>query len=371
MFFNQNDKNLLNDLISVFRSDMEESEKRLVNCFMNIIEIYDRIANKFNKSDYPAIRREFEDIIDDDFAYYVDEFIISCLNTAQYDNALYIIKIIEKYELSEKETYVYDKAMLYSRLNNLSKAENLLKRQLDLNPGNIWNYIYLGDIYCDNILLTEHKNYEKAEAWYYKAYDNKIGFDNEDDWVILLERLASVTVDRLRYEAEKRFLKCIQDNNIGGTETLFQFRENVYIQGSESLIFSHLQQIVSKNNKDINKANDDLQIINDLYNLTSQKELNDLSPFEMSNFLPKGEHELRILNEMSEKAQDYLKNLSNDSMNSFYQEFNDFQRIFLIQKDDLTGEIRQKLIEDERKKTKKAYEEGLIIWEGFTDYRLK
>ncbi len=370
MFFNQNEKKLIKDLIFVVYTNIHKNDKRVVSTMMNLFEIIFKVTKNLKEDEYELLDVELSNIIEDDINYFIDEFIIACLNTAQYDNALFIINELTKFKLIEKDSLIHDQASFYARSNNFKKAESLLNKFLEKDPNDIWTYIKLGDIYYHDTSLKEHRNYKKAEAWYYKAYDNKIGYENEDDWVVLLERLGSVTVDRLRHDAEQELLKCLQENKIGGLETIFDLKKDINILGSESITFRHLEYMILKKFNNIDKANNILQILNQFYNLTEQEELDDLSPFEMSHFLPKGRNELRIINEMTEEAQSRLENYDENAMSLFYQAFSDFQKEYLIQEDKVTGRIRQELISEEREKTKKDFDNNLIIWEGFTEFRL-
>jgi len=372
MHFNQKQQEILKQLGEIAEIYLYQNDKRVANSLHQALEILSAAVKQADSGEFKTILKEFERITKWDKSDLSEELLTACLNTSQADRGLEIIDMLITLGLYQEHDLFNDKASFLAALGRQEEAEQMLKKLLADMPDNLWLYIGLGDIYFINTLLDEHQNLAKAETLYYQAYDQEIGKRNRETWEVLLERLGDVTIARLRREVEECLLELLEDYDIGTYRALEQFKKNIYISGHDSVIFQHLQMQIYHKINDINEANDALQILNQAYNFMPQKDLNDLSPFEMVEYMPKGKHELRIMDEMFKKFSDKMS--QEDSDKEFgalgSQEFTDFQIEFIAQKDPETGKKRRTIIDKERAKTKKDYKSGKLIWEGFVKYRI-
>jgi hypothetical protein len=372
MLFSAEQIKKIKELKLITKSNLYNNDKIVIDASLRMLNIFIEVINSLSEDKLAKLKDEFLQITNWDDLGFSDELLIACHNSVQNERGLEIIEILISLGLNNFRNTAEDKAIFLNALGQTEEAEKILVELLATEANNIWLYIKLGDLYCLDTVLDEHRNFEKAEAWYYKAYDNNIGKEDLKDWQVLLERLGSVTIERLRSESEKDLLACLKRNNIGTLETLYQLKEHVARLGYNSLILKYLESLLLKN-ENFEDAKRDLETLNNAYNLMTQSGLDNLSPFEMSKFFPAGENELRIKEETLSfitEHNDY--NFTEKEPLAFIsQQFLEAQIKFLAQKDEKTGKIRRKLIDKERAQTKKDYENGKFIWMGFVDYRLR
>ncbi|MFH1426968.1 MAG: hypothetical protein ABIG60_00335 [Patescibacteria group bacterium] len=371
MHFNQEQKDILKQLGEIAQIYLYQNEKRVTNALHQALEILSIVFKEAELNRREAILEEFEEFTEWDRFDLFEELLVACLNTSQSERGLEIIDLLISLGLYQELDIFEDKASFLSALGRQEEAEQMLKGLLADMPDNLWLYISLGDIYFINTPLEEHQDFAKAEAWYYQAYDREIGKKDREAWEVLLERLGSVTIARLRREIEERLLGLLEKYNIGTYRALEQLKQNIYISSNDSFIFQHLQMKILHKIEKLEEANKALQLLNDAYNLMPQKALDGLSPFEMVEYMPKGEQELRIMDEMfvefDKKKERECSGKEFGALGS--QEFTDFQIGFMKQNDPATNKKRRVIVDKERKKTQKDYESGKIIWVGFEKYR--
>lgn len=371
MYFNQEQENILKQLGEIAQVNLNYNDKRVANALCQALEILSKLGNEITSGDREELLEEFEQITEWDPFELSDQLLIACLNTSQCERGLGVIDLLKVFDLHDERDLAINEAAFLAALGRQEEAEQTLRELLVDAPDDLWLYIHLGDIYYIDTPLDEHKDFKKAEKWYYLAYDQKIGKQDKESWKDLLGRLGDVTISRLRQEAEERLVTLLEKYDIGTYKTVEQLRQNVYISSNESLISQHLQTQFYQKIKNLKEANKVLQVLVDAYNFMPQKRLDDLCPFEMVEYMPKGEHELRIADEMFKEYTKKMKQKDPDkefgALSS--QEFTDFQIEFMEHKDSVTGKKRKTIIDKERMKVKKDYESGKLILEGFVRYR--
>ena len=372
--FTDEQKSELAQLGDIAGARLNENDKRVANALYAALEML-RAAHKGDGGAEGAAAKElleaFEEAVGWDARDLADELIAACHNTSQCDRGLEAIDMLTELGVCSMREMIADTSAFFAGLGRRDKAEEILKTALAHDPDDVWLYISLGDVYYHNTPLDEDRDFEKAEKWYYAAYDNEIGKRDKESWRALLGRLGSVTVDRLRRAAEDRLLRAMEQHGIGGWRTMEQLKGNIAIASYDSIILQHLQMRVFGTIQDKTKVDEFLRLLNDMYNLAPQKELNGLSAFEMVEYMPKGEHELRIMEEMISA---FTEQMPDDGAESGFgafgsQAFSDFQVRFMEQKDSETGIKRRTILNRERKKTQRAYERGTLVWDGFAKYR--
>lgn len=366
------DQEEFRELGRIANKHLYENNKRVANALDDALEKLAPLFEQCKLEDRGELLCEFGDIIDFEDDDWFDELMIACLNTGQYERGLYICDRLEKSGVFEKDTLAKDRAHFLARSGRTKDAERLLKDLLEQNEDDLSLYIALGDIYYTYQAQEEKYDLEKAEQWYYKAYDKCLAGSDSEDRIMLLERLGAACVERLRKDKEEELLRLMQGANVGGWETLAQLRKEVYFRGTDSVIFDHLQTRLGHVDN-IEEANRRIHILSDAYNFMPQQRLDHMSPFEMTINFPKGEHTVRIQKEMIEAFEKSKEGIDPHAKVDarFFEEFSEFQQNFLSQNDPQTRKTRGKLIEQELKEAQKECEEGEKIWMGFLDFRRK
>jgi tetratricopeptide (TPR) repeat protein len=301
-----------------------------------------------------------------------DEFVMACLNTAQYHRGLEICALVEKFNLLSVDGTAAEKAEFYGRLGEFKEAENILDRLLQQDPDDIWNYIHYGDLYSHWQMLPEEQDLLKAEKWFYRAFDKKLGLGTEEG-EILIERLGEICIERLRRHAETKLLRILENAHIGGWMALEAMKQGIYIQGPDGIVLSHIQSELSEKASDIKQANEYLTVLMDAYNLMPQRALSELCPFQMAEYYSGGEHTQRIIHE---KMDAYTKAIERNEVPTIMsaegaEAFSRFQEEFMRGTDSLTGKKRGKLLEREQRAIEKSIKKGEFLWSGFLRYRDK
>lgn len=374
LFFSEDEKSKIKLLTMIGLAHIRDNHKRVVNAFGEAFEmLIKKLEQPHNEKDKAKIIKEFEKLsapflrIDD----LLEEFFVACLCTGQYSKGLDICDSALKNGIILKDEADRQRAEFLAQQGNIIEARDLMLENLKQKENDVWTCISLGDIYFVWQTQDEFRNIEEAEAWYYQAYDKGLGNPKTDGGRALLERLGDICVERLRRDAERKLLLLLRNEKIGDWRTMVQLRDNVLISGSESIMFNHLQNRLMETADDINEANRRLGILGDYYNLLPQKGLDELSPFEMREYFPDGEHSLRIKTE----TLDEFSKLSGDADPEepagaiFSEKFSAFQEKFLREIDPVTGKKRHKIIEEERKQARKRYESDKFIWTGFLHFR--
>ena len=187
-------------------------------------------------------------------------------------------------------------------MGEFKKAEQLLEKLIQEDPENVWHYIAHGDLYYFWQVLPEKQDLHRAESWYYKAFEQKLGANTEDG-LDLLERLGDVCIERLKRHSQKKLLELLEFLHIGRWMVLDELKRTVYLSDSDSVVLNHLELEISKQSKNIEQANCNLGILMNAYNLMPQKDLNGLCPFQMAEYYYQGEHSPRIIQEKMEAMQ--------------------------------------------------------------------
>lgn len=372
-FFTLEQQKVLLELNLVVLQSENQNSIRTANAYFELLKIfYEVLKTAVTDKDKKAIRKEFEYSAFCEFSEALDGLAIACLNSAQYEVFFESLDEAVALGLTKEEDWLQDCAECFVGLGRTKEAEELVANYSLTRPNEFWPYIILGDIFYYYQIQDEKKDFKKAEEWYYYAYDRGISKNNEEDWSVLLERLGSVCVDRLRQAAYDRLLNLFKTTEIGNWRLFAQWKEMVYRVGTENPLHQHITRLIGKSSENIKQANERLKILQDAYNLSPQKRLDDLSPFEMETKYPKGEFELKFREEMFSKFIETHKVDKNSKKNvdaRFFQEFSDFQVDFMNGKDPATGKKRFVLIEKERQKTKKLADSDRLFWTGFEFFR--
>lgn len=349
----------------------DDNDKRIANALHEALEMLAKHHRSASLADQKRMTKEWESLVGMRLNESIGMVIDACLNTGQYDRGLALCDILVKDALLSPNECRAERAEFYTRRGETEKAEQMLLEALHENENDVWSYIHLGDIYSLWQIQDEYQNLDKAEAWYYCGYDHGLGDTTDEGGQVLLERLGDVCIDRLRRASEQRLLGYMAQYRIGGWHTLVQLRQQVYLVGLNSVLFNHLTHRIHETGASIEKMNEALQIFTDAYNLMPQRHLDGLSPFEMIAFMPRSPTEERIQAEMMASVEEQLHTMSEADMRGgqWSEAFSQFQSNFLRGKDPITGKIRRKAIDAERKKTRRDYENGKLIWMGFLDYR--
>ncbi|HCU31214.1 TPA: hypothetical protein DIC21_00530, partial [Candidatus Uhrbacteria bacterium] len=372
-FFSLEQMKILLELVCVVLRNEDINSTRSANAYSEMLRIFfDVLKTTSLDQERKKIKKAFEDLVFTDFSEILSDFSLACLNTAQYKNFLDLLNEAVTLGVTKEEDWLQECAESFVGLGRTKEAEELVADYSLTRPSEFWPYIILGDIFYFYQIQNTKQDFKKAEEWYYYAYDRGISKDNEDDWHVLLERLGSVCIDRLRRSAYDRLLKMFQDNKIGDWRLLSQWKEVVYCAGAENPLHQQIIQAIGLSSEGIADANERLKVLQDAYNLSPQKRLDDFSPFEMEINCPKGELELRFREEMFNGflEQHKVDAQSKKEVDSrFFQDFSDFQVTFMNQKDPIIGKKRIVLVNKERKKTKKLFDDGRLIWTGFEVFR--
>lgn len=372
-FFTPEIAKKLIELGEIASANFRDNEKRIANALYEALEIVTGVLIKEGNGHVEKLaKKEFRGFVGLSPEEAYEEFYVACLNTGQYDRALQMIDSVQKSGLIEEDDLIDDRVELLARNGRAEEAEKLLIEKLEKDPNNVWTYIALGDLYFMNQVQDEKQNIERAEHWYYKAYDGGMGDVDIDGGADLLERLGDACIERLRRRAEDKLLAYLEQKNIGAWKTLAQLRESIRLTGLNSVLMHHLENEIMRVSDSIEEANKDLRLLIDFYNLSKQNERDGFSPFELSVYTPLGTEELRLRDEMNQEISKWMekaKNAGGDFGAIEAQSLSDMQTEFYSKKDSLIGKRRWSIIKAERKKTKKQFENGELIWTGFTVFR--
>jgi len=374
IFFNADETNKLALLGIVASKNIQFNDKRVANALCEALDILKKKLSFEEFSNITARRniiKDFKRRIMFSEEELFDEATIALLNTGQYGRGLDVCDIFLHFEMADGDEIDVARAEFLCRMGKIKEAEQMLLKRLEKEPDDVWSYINLGDLYGIWPLQNEFCNLEKADYWYYKAYDRGLGNRETEDGRELIERLVFNCISRLRQKTENELLNVFEKLSIGSWKTVIQLKESIRMVGYDSPLFNHMQGALFNKTSSIDEANKYLQVLMDFYNLQPQERLDGLSPFEMVEYMPQGEYEIRIRNEMTEDFMGTQKDVSPDSPAGaeFSDKFSEFQIRFMDQKDFVTGKKRRKVIDDERKKTAKKFERGELPWMGFLKYR--
>ena len=368
--FSKEDAASLVELSGIAISHFYDNSKRVVNSLYEILMIVKPyFLEPHLEKEKRKILRVFKQVTSENLNDLMEELIVACLNTAQYDRGLEVLNMLVEIGVKNDDDVTDDKAELHALLGSLEIAETILVEALNRNPKDVFRYIALGDLYYLWQIQDEKRNFAKAEEWYYKAYDLGLADKNIEGGRILLERLGDVCVERLRRNTFDGLIDLLKRFDIGGWETFVGLRDSVYLLSNESIMLSHLESEVMRRASPI-ESDQALQILITAYNFMPQRNLNDLCPFEMVEFFPMGENEIRFREEIFKAWEGRIGAENKKEMDARFSEgFSRFQEEFLKEKDPVTGKTRWGVQEDERKKIRKLFKNGKLIWTGFLKYR--
>jgi len=367
--FNSDDLSKLKTLGGITLSHLYNNNKRVANAIWSALEILQKQLEA-NTQGKELLLKEFKKAFGMDFEDAFNEFAIACYNTAQYFRGMEACDLAEKFGLMSDREIIEERAQLYGYMGEFGKAEKILTKLIEEEPDNVWNYVSYGDLYYLWQVLPEKQDLQRAESWYYKAFDRALGAGTEEGEA-LVERLADVCVERLKRSSLKKLLELMESLHVGRWMALDELKRTVYITGADSVVFNHLQGEISNKAKDIGQANGYLHILMNAYNLMPQRDLNDLCPFQMAEYYSQGEHSSRIIREKMQAAVKAMELGSQFSpMNAEGAEaFSRFQMDFMEGADSLTGKKRRDVLAAESRKVEKQIKKGEFIWEGFVNFR--
>jgi len=371
--FTPEEANKIVDLGMVAAKNLDYNDKRVANALHEALEILKTEIQKANGAgvNTKPILKNFESLLRVEADAWPDMLISACLNTGQYDRGLEICDTLENMGLFEPADIFTYRVELLAHLGRTMEAADMVEEALVIAPNNINLYRLGGDIFYVFQMQDEKQDLDAAEDWYYRAYDRGLAHDGGEDAAIIMERLGDVCIDKLRLKSEKRLLNLFKETGAGTWRTLCQLKESVRCTRYDAPLLEHLTHTCYNKSDDLPQVERNLQIIHDAYNLMPQDALDGLSPFEMETYLPKGEQELRLREEMM-KA--YSETLKTDDENQKFsalesEAFNDFQITFYNKTDPVTGKKRRKIIDKEKRKTAKDWAQGKTTWLGFLAYR--
>lgn len=366
--FNDTEQNKLKTLGEIARKHLGGNDKRVANAICEAFEILDSALRLISEQRLvmPAFEKHFGLSAEEA----VEEFMVACYNTAQYERGLEMCNAADRYGLWPKEDILSERAELYGHLGECSKAEKILSDLIKQDPDNVQHYINYGDLYYVWQVLPEEQNLERAESWYYKAFDRHLGAGTENG-LSLLERLGEVCVERLRRSSEKRLLEMMERLSIGYWPALAELRRTVYLTGPESVVLNHLQMKIHHKVRDIKEANQSLGILMNAYNLMPQRDLHDVCPSQMAEYYAQGEHTARIIAEKFDAFHRAVEEgrASLPTSTEGAEAFSEFQEKFMAGLDEATSKKRSDVLRKEQKDIEKLIKKGEFIWTGFIKFR--
>lgn len=356
---------------------LNENDKRVANALHELLQALEAALNAApDRQSREAALRAFRKQSRWAPADLVDELLIACLNSGQYERGLDVCDAAVRMGICNEGDLIDDRPELLVRCGRAEEAERLLLDALDHAPDDPWSYIRLGDCSYEYVIQDEHRDLERAEDWYYRGYDRGLADQKTEDGQALLERLRDVCIDRLRHDAERRLLQTLEMFEIGGRETLMQLREQVRIAGDRSVLLAHLTDAIGRasaatSRASLDRVSTDLQHLIDAYNLMLQERLDGRSPFEVRALEPKGPHEVRMFQEMVQAFEMFRQSHQDvPSGGARWSElFSEFQGAFFAQVDPVTGKRCSAVIDRERRETKRRAARGELPWMGFLEYR--
>ncbi len=359
---------------SIAWRNLQDNNLRVANALHELLtELVRLVPDGASQRDRAAMLREFRQRTRWAPAELADELLTACLNTGQYDRALDACATIARLRLLKDDDLLEYRAELLIRSGHTEEGERLLLDALDRAPDDPWSYVRLGDASYVWVVQDEHWDLECAEDWYYRGYDRGLATTETIGGRALLERLGDVCVARLRRDAERRLLHAMEQLDIGGWETLAQFRAQVRRLGNDCVFFHHLQDALMRAASSAEDAERNVAVLADCYNLTSQDALDGRSPFEMVAEQPLGPHAERFRTEMLHAFE-----LTMDPEQShasagarFSEQFSEFQLQFYVGMDPVTGKRRRDVIADEERAMIKQRKRDKYVWTGFLEYRRK
>ncbi len=300
-----------------------------------------------------------------------------CLNSGQYARYLDVLDRAVELKLIKPDEFTHERIELLVCLGRRKEAEELGEHLLKSSPNDIMSYVIYGDIYYLFEYLNEHQDLQKAEDWYYQAYD-RFGWPDEpnEDWEILVERLHDLTIEKLRRAAYRRLRELLEAQSIGSHETVYQLIRATWLAGHGNAVMSYIQNTllskIMEFTKSIEKANVAIKVLQDAYNLMPQQHLKDgVSAFDMRIAYPQGPHAERVAVEKNQAVFDYIHSLTPDHKMTAedYERVSEIQEEFMQENDPLTGKRRTELLMEEQKEIIRRVEEGELVWTGFTEFR--
>src|SRR3989339_321813 len=355
-----------------------ENDARATTAYCNVFDILEKVLQSTKtKTDRAGALKEFTRIAGMKAVELVESLNCPCLNSGQYARYLDVLDRSVQLQLIESDEFVHERIELLVCLGRRKEAEALSEHLLRSSPDNIMAYIIFGDIYYLFEYLNEHQDLQKAEGWYYQAYD-RFGWPTEpnEDWEILIERLQDLTIEKLRRAAYRRLRELLEAQGIGSFETVSQLVHSVWFGGHDCGTMSYLQNTllskIMESTKNIDKANAAIKILQDAYNLMPQQQLKDSSsPFEMKIAHPQGPHAERMIAQSNQSVLDYIHSLSpHHTMTAEdYERVSEIQEEFMQEKDPLTGKLRGKVLREEEEEIQHRVENGELFWTGFTEFR--
>lgn len=371
-YFTSDEARTLMELGFIAEEHVIDNHQRTANALHQALDFLCAALKKSSgERDKAAIKKEFSGLLGMKYDAAIVELHIACLNSGQYGRAIEVMDMAISNSLGVEDDYLEDRAELLVRMGKTEQAEKILREALAQRPDDVWLHIALGDAHYVWQIQDERRDLEKAEQYYYDAYDAGYGDAETEEGLVLLERLGDVCVDRLRASAEKKLLQVLEDLGIGSWRTFSGLRDSVYVGSNQSVMFHHLQAAIGNHAPSLEAANQGLHVLMDAYNLMPQRVLEGQSPFETAASSPHGPETSRIFAEKNRlMAAEIASSEKVGHMDALTSErLTVFQEEFMGGKDPVTGRRRQEVVDQEYRALRKKQERGEWVWMGFLDYR--
>jgi tetratricopeptide (TPR) repeat protein len=250
-----------------------ENDTRATTAYRDVFDILEKVLQSaMTKTDRAETLKEFTHITGLKAVKLVEDMNCPSVNSGQYARYLDVLDRAVELNLIKSDEFIHERIELLVCLGRRKEAEELGDHLLKSSPNDIMSYVIYGDIYYLFEYLNEHQDLQKAEYWYYQAYD-RFGWPDEpnEDWEILVERLQDMTIEKLRRAAYRRLRELLEAQDIGSHETVYQFIRATWFAGHGNAVMSYVQNtLLSKimaTTKNIEKANVAVKVLQDAYNL--------------------------------------------------------------------------------------------------------
>jgi tetratricopeptide (TPR) repeat protein len=300
------------------------------------------------------------------------EYVTAGVNLERFQEALATLENVVRAEVVVLSELAADVAELLTRVGRCEEAERTMLAELDRQPDGLKAYLALGDIYYHWQEQEELRDYALAEEWFFKAFDRGLGRGASEESHELIDHLGDVCFDRLRQEAEQRFLSLLLATGRGDWRTVANLREAIWHEGAGSRFLRHLARLFGEDEGGdslTSPMTEQLRALFGFYEHMPQDNLGGYSAFERTELFPPGRQEMRIMHDLAEA---YARTTGDHSVNfSLYlsDDFVRFQKTFMEGADPVTGKRRAKVVSDERSETRQRHEDGATPWLGFLKFR--
>ncbi len=297
------------------------------------------------------------------------ELVASGLNLERYSETLGVLSELVRSRSVPSDEITVDAAELLTRLGRTEESERLLLAAHDRHPRDVKVMLALGDMHYHWQEQDENRDYTRAEAWFYKAYELGLATLANEDGRELVEHLGEICIDRMRFEAEEAMVEMLTKTKLGSWRTVADLRDSVWSDGASSRLFRQLSRSLVSDSPLAKDRDDRLRKLFRLYEHLPQESLGGYSVFERSELMPPGRQEMRIMSEVTEA---YVASTGSGQVSSsllLSDDFFRFQRSYMDGIDPSNGRRRSAVVSEERAETRRRHEESEHPWLGFLKYR--